>query len=161
MTTFRVVALDALKVAQDVIGILPDLKKKQDIFEKADNLKDLEKTSLPSEVLQRLVGRYGNSAADIVETAKEGELALIPGTHTIWAELRWTAKHELIVHLDDLMLRRTRLGLLLRFGGKEEMLQIQKICQPELGWDETKWKKEEQKYFSVWQKYCSVPQLPN
>ena len=33
------------------------------------------------------------------------------------AQARWALQHESIVHLDDLMLRRTRLGLLLPDGG--------------------------------------------
>ena len=41
----------------------------------------------------------------------------IPGTETLWAELRWAARAEAVVHLEDLLLRRTRLGLLLRGGG--------------------------------------------
>ena len=44
--------------------------------------------------------------------AKTGELDAIDGTGILWAELRWAAEHEAVVHLDDLLLRRTRLGLL-------------------------------------------------
>ena len=161
MTTFRAIALDALKVAQQVIGKLPDLDKKQTIFEKTPDLKLLEPRVLSPEIGQRLVGRYGFYAIQIVKDAQEGELSLIPGTLTIWAELRWAARHELIVHLDDLLLRRTRLGLLLRDGGKAEMIQIQKICQSELGWDSSKWKEEVLRYFDLWQKYYCLPQLPN
>jgi glycerol-3-phosphate dehydrogenase len=40
----------------------------------------------------------------------------IPNTNVLWAELRWAARSEGVVHLDDLLLRRVRLGLLLAAG---------------------------------------------
>ena len=48
---------------------------------------------------------------------RAGELDTIAGTETLWAELRWAARAEAVVRLEDLLLRRTRLGLQLRGGG--------------------------------------------
>ena len=42
----------------------------------------------------------------------------IPGTEFCLAECRWAARMESVVHLDDLLLRRTRLGSLLAGGGE-------------------------------------------
>ena len=62
---------------------------------------------------RRLSGRLGSAgAAALVATARSGELDSIPGTPYLWAELRWAARLEGVVHLDDLLLRRLRLGLL-------------------------------------------------
>jgi hypothetical protein len=42
----------------------------------------------------RLQGRYGAAAQALVDAAHEGELACIPGTETIWAQLRWAARRR-------------------------------------------------------------------
>ena len=47
---------------------------------------------------------------------------------------------EGVVHLDDLLLRRVRLGLLLPHGGLADMDAIRAIAQPELGWDDARWR---------------------
>ena len=56
-------------------------------------------------------GRYGAQAEALVGAAKEGELEEVPGTETLWAQLRWAARHESVQRLEDLMLRRSRPGI--------------------------------------------------
>ena len=82
---------------------------------------------------------------------------IIPGARALWAELRWSAGNEAIVHLDDLLLRRTRLGLLLEQGGLMFEDRIKAICQEELGWSEQKWQQEVTRYQSIWNTYYSIP----
>lgn len=101
---------------------------------------------LSEEARRRLLGRYGNEAAGLVAAAQPGELAAIPGTPALWAELRWSARAEGVAHLDDLLLRRVRLGLLLPHGGADQLPRIRAICQPELGWDDARWEAEEAAY---------------
>ncbi|MBU2510379.1 glycerol-3-phosphate dehydrogenase/oxidase [bacterium] len=156
MTTFRVIALDALKAAQQVIGPLPNLKRKHSIFSDKVNPLPNSKKPLSQESLNRLYGRYGNSVQKMIDQSSIDDLQQISGTETIWAELQWVAT-EMVVHLDDLLLRRTRLGMLLQNGGKQEMPKIQSICRLVLGWDEEKWDFEEKRYLEIWQKYYSVP----
>ena len=86
-----------------------------------------------------------------------GELKAIAGTPVLWAELRWAARCEGVVQLDDLLLRRVRLGLLLPHGGAEFLPQIRAICQDELGWGETRWEEEEAAYLSLWRKCYGLP----
>ena len=112
---------------------------------------------LPSDSLLRLQGRYGLALPDLLLCAQPGELATIPGTLTQWAELRWAARSEACCHLEDLLLRRTRLGLLLREGGRAHLARIRAICQPELGWDDEKWAQEQQQYLVLWQKNYGLP----
>jgi glycerol-3-phosphate dehydrogenase len=102
--------------------------------------------ALPEETRRRLLGRYGREAADLIAAAAPGELELIPGTPALWAELRWAARAEGVVHLDDLLLRRVRLGLLLPRGGRDLMPHIRAVVQPELGWDDARWAAEERDY---------------
>lgn len=61
------------------------------------------------------------------------------------------------MHLEDLMLRRTRLGLLLADGGATYLPRIRQICQHELGWDDATWDAEEVAYLSLWRAHYSLP----
>jgi glycerol-3-phosphate dehydrogenase len=54
-----------------------------------------------------------------------------------------------VVHLDDLLLRRVRLGLVVPQGGKAYLSSIRVICQGELGWDDARWEQEEERYLAV------------
>ena len=74
----------------------------------------------------------------------------IPGTPYIWAELRQAAHGEGVVHLDDLLLRRVRLGLTVRNGGQDQMSRLRSIVQPELGWEDARWQAEEKSYKELW-----------
>ena len=78
-----------------------------------------------------------------------------------WPSLRrrlaWAAEQELVLHLDDLLLRRTRLGLLLACGAAAELPRIRALCQARLGWDDARWQEEEQAYRQLWQCCYSLP----
>ena len=113
---------------------------------------------LSPEQRQRLAGRYGADASALVATAHPGELATIPDTAILWAELRWATRMERVRHLDDLLLRRVRLGLLLPEGGAAHLAAIRAICQPELGWDDARWQEEEARYLALWQACYRVPE---
>jgi len=73
------------------------------------------------------------------------------GTKYSLAKLRWAARHEQAVHLDDLMLRRSRLGLITPLGGRALLPKVQPVCQQELGWSEAQWREEEKRYLELWQ----------
>ena len=112
---------------------------------------------LPETLRRRLLGRYGALAPALVAAAQPGELAIIPGTETAWAELRWAARAEAVSHLDDLLLRRVRLGILLPEGGAALLPRIRAICQAELGWDDGRWQSEEAAYLAVVRGCYSAP----
>lgn len=106
---------------------------------------------LPPTLRRRLVGRHGADAPALVEAAADRyELAPIPGTPDPWAALRWAARAEGVVHLDDLLLRRVRLGLLLPGGGAAHLPRIRSLVAPELGWDAARWEAEEAAYRARW-----------
>jgi glycerol-3-phosphate dehydrogenase len=106
---------------------------------------------------QRLLGRYGAAAPHLTEAAQPGELEEIPGTETLWAELRWAARSEAVEHLDDLLLRRTRLGILLPDGGRAILSAVRAICQRELGWNDARWEAEVAAYLQLWDCCYSLP----
>ena len=157
LTTFRLIALDVLKEARDELPEY-DVDKKAPVFSKTE-------TSVASlageEMAHRLAGFYGQDAAEIIRTAKAhggaADLQCIPGTHACWAELRWQAASEAVVHLDDLLLRRNRLGLLLKNGGLDLLPELKERLQPMLGWSDEHWAAEVERYRRLWTQYYSLP----
>jgi glycerol-3-phosphate dehydrogenase len=157
LTTFHAIALDVLDKAQEVLGKLPGLRQKQMVFTETAKRKSAQLQYLPEAVLKRLYGRYGNEANTLIADSSIKDLQPIPEIETLWAELTWTAGNEMVVHLDDLMLRRTRIGLLLENGGEEVLPKIRHACQPILGWSDQQWEEEEKRYLSIWNNYYSLP----
>ncbi len=165
LTTFRLIAHDALERAREVVGDLPPLPKDQSVLVeiKPDALDaQLQKAGceLDPAARQRLLGRYGADAADLVAATHvpTKELTPVANTRTLWAELRWAAHSEAVVHLDDLLLRRTRIGLLLRGGGLGVLPKVRKLVQEELGWSDGRWDAEVNRYREVWNQSYRVPE---
>ncbi|MEW6761750.1 MAG: glycerol-3-phosphate dehydrogenase/oxidase [Pseudomonadota bacterium] len=153
LTTFRAIALDTLAhVARQLPHWRPDLRP-QPVF--AHRARPTGPHRIPAALLQRLAGRHGRHAQDLVNAAREGELEFIPGTLTPWAELRWAARTESVHRLEDLLLRRTRLGIQLHEGGAAHLARIRAICQPELGWSDARWDTEQRDYLALWRAHYS------
>lgn len=107
---------------------------------------------------QRLYGRLGIAAAGTLMQEVPGEeLQLIGETPYSWGELRWAARHESVVHLQDLMMRRTRLGLVAERGGADWLPRALDICRQELGWDERRCLEERDTYLAYWQARHAPP----
>ncbi|MEW6168371.1 MAG: glycerol-3-phosphate dehydrogenase/oxidase [Pseudomonadota bacterium] len=106
----------------------------------------------------RLYGRLGAVAASaLLRDARADELQPIGETPYSWAELRWSARHEAVLHLQDLMLRRTRLGLVAESGGADHLGRVLEICRSELGWDDARCAREAQSYLAYWQAQHAPP----
>lgn len=155
LTTFRVIAQDVFKnlateLAIDVAAIKNNCKF-------AHNLPQIDNDRLLQSQKRRLQGIFGSRANRVLEYAKAGEDECIPGTFSLWAELRYAAAHEAVEHLDDLLLRRTRVGLLLNNGGEQQMPKIAQIAQQELHWSENKWQRELERYYAIWRSHYSLP----
>jgi hypothetical protein len=110
---------------------------------------------------RRLLGRLGSDALLMVNVAQPGEMEIIPGTNYLWAELRWAARSESVCHLDDLLLRRTRLGLILPHGAESIFPKVRLICMAELGWNEDRWQVELTNYQTLWANCYSLPPQEN
>jgi glycerol-3-phosphate dehydrogenase len=156
LTTFRLMAHSALRQAR---RLLPRHTRPQREMRVLDVLptdltfcEDLEASQR-----LRIMGRYGNQACNLVAAAQTGELEAIPPLPALWAELRWAARSEGVVHLDDLLLRRLRLGLLLPNGGLDYIDRIRAIAQGELGWDDARWSEEVDRYRQIWESFYSPP----
>jgi glycerol-3-phosphate dehydrogenase len=162
LTTYRLIALDALHTAvSDLPDTLADALKQLDedapMLTPAPPLSDLPPSPLDESALRRLAGWYGEKTADLLTDAAPEELQPISNTPYLWAEMRWAARHGQVVHLDDLLLRRVRLGLLLPEGGRRWLPRIRAICQPELNWDDARWQAEEKRYLALWQRHYGLP----
>jgi glycerol-3-phosphate dehydrogenase len=156
LTTFRRLAWDALKAARPFLPSekLPD--KQKPIFSRPPD-KPPNRFGLADTVWHRLYGRYGQGAEAMVQAAAPRDLELIPGTHTLWAELPFVAANEWVRHLSDLLLRRVRIGLLTAQGGKEHLKRIRSLCRPALPWDNKRWKEEMAMYLKHWNRYHGLP----
>lgn len=108
-------------------------------------------------VRTRLLGRYGRDASALVAAAGPGEMEPVGDTGFLWAEVRWGARGEGVRHLDDLLLRRARVGVLLPGGGAAHFPRVREICRQELGWGDARWMAEEARYRSLWSQAYEVP----
>jgi len=163
LTTFRAMALQVL---QRLRALLPELPPADPQAPALDPLPE-GPPSLPgwpgldgAAAARRLAGRYGAAAAQLVAEAQEGELRPIAGTPYLWAEVRWAASHEAVVHLDDLLLRRVRLGLLVEDGAQPLLGRLRPLIQSGLGWDDARWAAEVERYQTLWQRAYAPPRLP-
>jgi glycerol-3-phosphate dehydrogenase len=144
LTTFRMMALETLRA----VGLKG---KREQIFDQPEDVELDEKIDVAMRA--RLLGRYGTETPDVVAARNGDGLQSIGDAPAIWSELAWAARNEGVVHLDDLLLRRVRVGLLLDRGGLDHIAQIRKVAQPELGWDDSTWEREEGRYREVWNKF--------
>jgi glycerol-3-phosphate dehydrogenase len=100
---------------------------------------------VPDEAYAALAGRYGFAAREVLDVARErGELAqpLVEGRPDLLAEVAFAARREQAASVGDVLLRRTRLGLLaapaLLEPDGEPTEAVERAAQTlgdELGWD--------------------------
>ncbi len=154
LTTFDVIAEDVLSLLQKETGLnKPDFSTP--VFAKAstDN-----KANLPKHINDQAIACFGELSDTFIAQSSEQSLTPISYTRHLWAELAWAAKYEQIVHLDDLLLRRTRLGNLLTQGGQSYLDKIKDLCQQTLNWSDEKWQQEVSRYQQIWQQHYSLPE---
>jgi glycerol-3-phosphate dehydrogenase len=151
LTTFRRSALDALKAVKPFLGPGKINGPNAPEFSSVPDHPEMD-YGLPLNCWHRLYGRYGKNADKLVRNAAPEDLSYIPGTYTLWAELPFSAKHEQVKHLDDLLLRRLRIGLLTPQGGKAYLKRIRKLCKNSLPWNSKRWRKEIKMYIELWER---------
>jgi len=105
-----------------------------------DDLRRVE--GVPDASYEALAGRYGAVADQVLAVAEEsGELAqpIIEGLGDILAEVVWAVREQQATTLSDVMLRRTRLGLLAGRDALEvDSVFVRRVADAmgrELGWD--------------------------
>jgi len=146
LTTFRATALQALRLAAQKVSALRRLDPAAPVFAPMARGDTAVLDRLPVPLAQRWRARFGPDAVHVAAGVRDGELDPVPGTDVAWAELRWACEAEAVVHLDDLLLRRTRLGLLLPHGAAACLPRVKAIVQQALGWSDTHWAAEVARY---------------
>lgn len=155
LTIFEIMAEDALKAA------MPQIGKK---LKKIDHWFDPIPESLPQESLDQqsfhyLAGRYGQALPELVNLSEAQDLQQVDDLFVHWAELVYNARYEMVEHLDDLLLRRTRLGLLLPDGAINEIDRVKALTQHELPWSQQDWQDEISRYQQIYlQAYSPDPE---
>ena len=133
LTTFRLTARQALRAA-------------------AQQHKGFAPTELDATLF-----RAPTSTAMRTQTRSVEEISLA-GTKYSLMKLRHACRHEQVVRLDDLMLRRSRLGLITPYGGRALLEKIRPVACEELRWDEARWREDEQRYVDLWARdHAPVP----
>jgi glycerol-3-phosphate dehydrogenase len=153
LTTFDIIAKQVLSRACDTLGLTKPTFSLS-IFETYSS-KNI--TKLPKYIQAQIFACYGNLSKAFVEQMNPTLFERISYTKHLWAELVWATKYEQIQHLDDLLLRRTRLGNVLPNGAIEYLVEIKDICIEELGWSEVKWQQELCRYKTLWLQCYSLP----
>ena len=102
---------------------------------------------------RQLAGRYGYAAERVLDLAAgQAELAepLVAGLPDLLAEAPFSARHEQARSVGDVLLRRTRLGLVAAHevtgDGCEVPRRVAQAMAPALGWDESRVAQEVQRF---------------
>ncbi|NPV55139.1 MAG: glycerol-3-phosphate dehydrogenase/oxidase [Anaerolineae bacterium] len=154
LTTYRVMAHSVLRAVQ---AKLPHMKlvSKRPLFDR------LGEANIPAGMLPsygyRTRARYGDRFLAAWDGYPKALQQPMPGLPYTWAELDWVARYEAVVHLDDLWLRRLRVGLLAPHGGVDLFPGARNIVQPALRWDDARWSREEMRYRELWYSCYDLP----
>jgi glycerol-3-phosphate dehydrogenase len=152
LTTFRIMARDVLRALEGVLGVDADKKREHILDDVSEATRDsLVKANYDEVLADRMLGRYGDDTSSIVAFGDEGR-ERIGGSVVTWGELRWAARSEAVAHLDDLLLRRARIGMYLPDGASRHMDRVRAIVQEELGWDNVRWERELKVYRATWER---------
>ena len=103
LTTFRLIALDALQAA----GLIGEAELKA--AKRSAEPLFRHKLAFPH--------RLGHPALPL------------PKGEALLETIEWVLDNEMVLHLDDLLLRRVRLGNTMPAGGKDILPQIRSLCQ--------------------------------
>jgi glycerol-3-phosphate dehydrogenase len=149
LTTFRVMAHDALRFIRRRLPPASNPLRDDRILDSPPSERCMP-TALDGATCQRLLGRYGRELSTLLAHARSEEFEKIGSSPYTWLELRFAASEEGVVRLDDLLLRRLRLGLTLPDGALRLIDRIRCVAQPELGWDDHRWQTEVERYRQRW-----------
>lgn len=155
LTIFRVMAADVLNFCRHWLPNTPKFDPNAPCFisPKKDKRQDINN---PNWLM--MAGRLGQDVYDFFEESDPELLTPIKPMPELWAELQWAAKNEAVVHLDDLLLRRVRMGLLIENGGLDQLDRIKNLVQGPLNWSDDRWSAEVARYKKIWQKNYQLPE---
>lgn len=127
LTTFRAIAMEALAAVEPLLADVSIPLDERPVFDE------------PPEV------------------SGGGEERPIAGTPYTWGDVRTAIEQEQVEHLDDLLLRRTRIGNLLPRGGGAIADEALALCRDVLGWSDERAKIEQERYSQIIERHYSLP----
>ncbi|MBC7077280.1 MAG: FAD-dependent oxidoreductase, partial [Synergistales bacterium] len=155
LTTFRVIAREALTRGMGENAGKMLRPESAPVFQPA--VDSVRPADVGHQSWQRLKGFYGPELAQVIASGAMEPVTPNQTSGLLWAELCWACQQEDVQHLDDLLLRRTRLGLVLPHAGKALLPEIRSHCQPVLGWDDQRWEEEQARYLAIHHSAYSMP----
>jgi glycerol-3-phosphate dehydrogenase len=97
-----------------------------------------QKSEFPLERIEQLFARYGTRTAEIADFLSKNPdsfLKHLPGYTR--GEITYLVEHEMVTHLDDFLIRRTKLAWLGRLS-KDLLIEAAGVIGEELNWSDTK-----------------------
>ncbi|WP_322802027.1 glycerol-3-phosphate dehydrogenase/oxidase [Thermoflexus sp.] len=156
LTTFRVMARDALRALRRRLPA-PSPRSPEPVGPEVREAAQALAEQFDPALCLRLSSRYDPELLPAFLQAPSEEQERIPRTDLRWVEIRWIIAHEAVVHLDDLLLRRTRLGFQLPEGALPFLERHGSRLRAMLGWDEKQWAQEVERYRQIWRNAYQPP----
>ncbi|KAA0917018.1 glycerol-3-phosphate dehydrogenase/oxidase [Dietzia sp. ANT_WB102] len=150
-TTYRVMAADAVDVAVGELGeraatVPPSTTERIPLLgadgypgmvNRADRIAD--QYEIREDQMEHLLGRYGTLAEDVLELATGRPDLLDPvrgAERYLRVEILHAAVAEAALHLEDVLVRRTRISMEYLHGGVDCAREVADLMAEVLGWDE-------------------------
>jgi glycerol-3-phosphate dehydrogenase len=160
LTTYRVMARDAVDHAlgqraietPSITDVTPIAGAGDLDAVKRESSSWVERFGWTAATVERLLGRYGDRAREIVAICTEESANAEPvGASPAYlrAEVIHAVTHEGALHLDDVLTRRTHIALELPESGIAAVREVASIIAPLLGWDQTTKDREISDYLVV------------
>lgn len=156
-TTYRVMAKDAVDFSLGATAkVCPSVTQHIPLIG-ADGFKAAERELRPiidglgwsSSMTDHLFHRYGANVRDIVEIAQNDASLAVPLEHApayLRAEIVYAITHEGALHLDDLMMRRTRMVYEYLDEGMDALPEVAQLAKSVLGWSNEQAERETELY---------------
>lgn len=172
LTTYRVMAKDAVDFAiGQRASALPSITQKIPLLG-AVGLDAVRRQARPwaakyrwtPALVDHLLHRYGSNLREIVELCEADPSMARPLEHApayLRAEIAYGVSHEGGLHLEDLLLHRTRLNYEIADRGLGALPEIAAIAAPLLGWDEPTTAREIAAYTDRAQAEAAAEQEPD
>ncbi|MBW8171597.1 glycerol-3-phosphate dehydrogenase/oxidase [Ornithinimicrobium sp. Arc0846-15] len=159
LTTYRIMAKDAVDFAlgnraKELPSITDEIPLLGAVGEAAirRQMKVIQKQhGWSDQMVDHLLHRYGSLMQELLESIEEDASLAKPLEHAtayLRAEIAYACTHEGVVHLEDLMCRRTRLVYEVLHQGQEAVPEIADIAADKLGWSDEKKQAEIDAYVS-------------
>lgn len=156
LTIFRVIADEVLEKVQKLTG-KEQVHCFDTIFDQQNIVEDSEGrlSTLRISYREMLLGRYGGQLKNFLLAYKSQDYKEIENYCFSMADCLWAIENEQVEHLDDLLFRRTRLGLL---QDSDALLkQLAGLLQHNLLWTEQEKQNEIKRYQLIRDSYYRFP----